>query len=296
MLSSFHEVQLITIGKGPIMSQTKHTQDIIRLGQQIARQTAELAGLVAGRVITEAVRQAKIAQPIVRLASIDALAEVRKRFRHAQPVLKKAVGDAAVKVRGFFKHACIAFGCMWHQLSRRAQQRIVVITGVMGIAALAVAWPSSVPNVVDASQNDGVAEIQGVTIEPQVADSTGETMSNSLTSGVAQQAFPGEDLAEVQLQNDLDFQLDQARMELEAAAAEYDFAAQQWNAELAACQSSAPTAGYTSNQMGRFAAMGIQMQSQPQRQPNQSLRETAWQAKQRYRLASDNYDRLMQSR
>lgn len=278
------------------MSQTNHTQDIIRIGQQTVRQTAKLARQVARRVTTEVARQAKIAQPVIQRASARARAEVRKRLRQAQPVVKKAMVEAAVKVRGFSKHASIAFGCMWHQLSRRAQRRIVVITGVMGIAALAVAWPSSLPNVLDASQNDRVAEIQGVTSAPQVADTTGETISNLLPSGVAQQVFSGEDLAEVQRQNDLDFQLDQARMELEAAAAEYDFAARQWNAELAACQSSAPTAGYTSNQMGRFAAMGIQMQSQPQRQPNQSLREAAWQAEQRYRLASDNYDRLMHSR
>jgi len=43
MLSDFHEAQLITIEKGPIMSQPNHTQDIIRLGQQTAKMARQVA-------------------------------------------------------------------------------------------------------------------------------------------------------------------------------------------------------------------------------------------------------------
>lgn len=291
-LSSLHEVQLITTGKGPIMNKANRTQEIIRLGQQTARLTRQ----VAQKVAAEATRHAKIAQPVIQRTSARAWAELQKRLRQTQPLLVRAMGDAAVNVRGFSRNACIAFGCMWHQLSPRAQRRILVITGVMGIASLVMAWPGLVPNGVNENQNQGVAKNQGVSIDPQVADSTWEHISKVLPLGFVEQNSSTEEPTEIQPENELRFQLEQARLDSQAAAAEYDFAVQQWNAELAACQSSATTAGYTSNQMGRFAAMGIQMQSQPLRQPNQALREAAFQAELRYRLASDNYDRLIQNR
>ena len=72
---------------------------------------------------------------------------------------------------------------------------------------------------------------------------------------------------------------------------DYDYAVGQWHAEVAACQQSGPPAGYTPQQMGRFAAMGVRLEMQ-QRQPNQALLYAAQQAEQLYLQARDNCQRL----
>jgi len=84
-----------------------------------------------------------------------------------------------------------------------------------------------------------------------------------------------------------------AQSEFEQAAVEYEFALQQWNAEVAACQS-VPTAQYSSRQMGIFSAMGVNAPIQTARQPDEYLYQLACQAEQRYRQARTHLESCMQ--
>jgi hypothetical protein len=83
-----------------------------------------------------------------------------------------------------------------------------------------------------------------------------------------------------------------AQAEFEQAAGEYEYALQQWNAEVATCQS-APAAQYSSRQMGMFAATGVRAPAQAARQPNEYLYQVACQAEQRFLHAKSNLEACM---
>jgi hypothetical protein len=128
------------------------------------------------------------------------------------------------------------------------------------------------------SVHQRAADIPGTEYQPSDPEVV-QTSSESAAQNFAQE--------ETQQDPDLEQQKLQALAELDQAAAEYDYAVQIWNAEVAACQSG-PAPGYTANQMGRFAAMGITMSQQPQRQPDPALFHAASQAEQRY-VQARNY-------
>jgi hypothetical protein len=143
------------------------------------------------------------------------------------------------------------------------------------------------------AQADGRGDTGDATPQASLTQSTAANPSGpSVIEAPSQQpAEPVRDAVTARREAELARIQQQAQQEFEQSAAEYDAAVQMWNAEVAACQA-APVARYTPNQMGRFAAMGVRMDLQQQRQPNQAILQAARQAEQRFLQARDNYQRL----
>lgn len=173
---------------------------------------------------------------------------------------------------------------------------LIGIAGVAGLVVCAASWSwpvmnSADPAVVHVDRNSAPLIVEPVSPSGESSSVRDETVLPTVTpqTSVAN-SVPAQTSRELEIS-----QLrQQAQVQLDQSAADYDFAVRMWNAEVAACQA-APHARYTPNQMGRFAAMGVSAPMQQQRQPNQALFQAAQQAEQRYLQARDHYQRLTAS-
>ena len=238
------------------MNLNENIRRCVESGKTLVSQRAVVARHMVGRVTTEAARQVGIAKPIVQRA-VSMTQQLNCSFLLAGK-LRLALVAGLIGAIALTGSACRSF----------SESGPNSIAGVDG---------SKTP-----ADSEGVpqpaADIPGTEdqpSEPEVVQTSSESSARNFT------------VDEMQQDSVLEQQRLQVQAELEQAAAEYDYAVQQWNAEVAACQSG-PAFGYTANQMGRFAAMGITVNPQPQRQPNQALFHAACQAEQRFVQARDN--------
>lgn len=289
------------------MNLPENTRRCVKLGKVFAGQGMVVARQIVGQVSIEAVHQAEIAKPIIRKAIHKTHAEFRRQATAAKPVIheatrrsgafimSKAVGANRL-IRGATHGGLRQAISLTQQLNKRyplaGTTRLALVAGLIGAMSLTglafsrfSARELKPVAVVDASMthgdSDGVLETTVDIIGTEHQPSVPELVQTSFES--ATQNFAVE---ETQRDSGLEQQRLQAQAELDQAAAEYDYAMQIWNAEVAACQSGrAP--GYTAHQRGHFSAMGISMSQQPQRQPDQALFHAASQAEQRYVQARD---------
>jgi hypothetical protein len=175
-------------------------------------------------------------------------------------------------------------------INKYAKFGLIGTAGVAGLVICSVSWSGSANSAGPKGvihQDPAAIPVEEVSLLPEEQmDIRQETAATPLVLPV-----PVPNGAITRRETDLAQQKQQAQLQLEAAAADYDFAVQMWNAEVAACQA-VPHARYTPNQMGRFAAMGVTAPVQQQRQPNQALLQAAQQAEQRYLQAQDHFQRM----
>jgi hypothetical protein len=254
------------------------------LGKAFARQAGVVVRETAKVISDQAEQRLRDAQPVVRETLQRAASGTRK---HAQR-LRSAAGDVAhravdtasqkllsCKPRHLTAHASrLRSAC--HKVTPAAVSftaSSMLITAAIGLLVMGYSFWRS-----EGHQPAGSV----------VGSRHGQNLP--LVNGeIAQQSLRVEE-APTATQNPA---LAAAQVEFEQATAEYEFTAQQWNAEVAACQS-APTAQYSSRQMGVFAAMGVNAPMQPSRQPNQFLYQAACQAEQRYLQAKAGLEACMQ--
>lgn len=298
------------------MNLPENTRRCIKLGKALATQGLVVIRRVVGQVSIEAVRQAEIVKPIVREGIRNTHAEIRRQAIVAKPVINDATRrslaftlsksqDANRLIRAVTRGGLRQAISLTQEFSQKyrlaGKTRLALVAGLIGMIALTgfafSRFSAREPNpiaVADASMTHGASErvlelaadIPGTEYRlsaPEVVQTSFESAAQNLSVG------------ETQRDSDLEQQRLQAQAELDQATAEYDYAMQIWNAEVAACQSG-PAAGYTANQMGRIAAMGITVSQQPQRQPDQTLFHAACRAEQRYVQARDYCQQFVQAR
>lgn len=172
---------------------------------------------------------------------------------------------------------------------------LVVVAGMRSGARIDRGETQPVVQVEAPQSDDHETVVLPVVQDPVVEETVAEEPKQpsrrgvSLTdlTGVKQPSRPAPSQRAVELAQ----RRQQIQLEWEQAAAEYESAVQQWNAEVAACQQNSPPPGYTSHQMGQLRAMGYRQQP---RQPNQALLYAAQQAEQRYLQARDRWQQVSQ--
>lgn len=239
------------------------------------------------------------------------LRELQQQAEFAQPVLRQAASEIAVHAsvtsRRLRDEAVTVWMPRCRTLAVRCRERVatigrqrlvqcsVICCGLVVLCLVAnwlrsdstspVALTESVPTgdsvIIETvgEQSSGAHDHES----PVTLEVLAETVSSELTDTLA---FDNTKLPVVTEQQangsaQLDAARRQALAELQVAASEYDFAVAMWNAEVAACDQPSH-AQYSSHQMGQFAAMGVPMQTHPQRQPNLALYNAAVQAEQRF--------------
>lgn len=274
----------------------------IKQSAELGKQAVTMARQVARTVSVEVTRQAKIARPIVEDVSRTAWTELQRQTAAAKPIVKEAARRGIAAAKDGSRQACNVLQaaalknapavCQWARNARWL--RTVGLAGAVLLAVVALfagvraVAPVGRDAVVDARESD-VSPLP----QPVVADAT--PTDDAVIQPVAAPVEvspppePSQNTVRAQREAELAQLRQQAQIELQNAAAEYEYAVAQWNAEVAACQQGGLPPGYTPQQMGRFAAMGVRLQP---RQPNQALLYAAQQAEQRYLQARDNCQRL----
>jgi hypothetical protein len=272
----------------------------VQAGKTLVRTGTAAAWQISKQVSAEARRGAEIARPILREASRLAWAEAQRQAAAAKPVLQEAARRAAAWVverarnaYGYLRprldrrcrHAVLLVGRFWQTHARAgrislAGASLIVLAVLAGIAG---GWFADDAPVAAASARPVVPEA-GPTIFPPAPE---PQEPQSIEAPPIEVPVP----LPAQRDDQLALVRQQALAELQQAAAEYDYALNLWNAEVAACQTG-PAPGYTPEQMGRLAAMGYRPHMQPQRQPNQALYHAAYQAEQRYLAARSRCQQL----
>lgn len=269
----------------------------VEIGKVAVRQGAAIAAEVAAKVSTEAMRQARIAKPIVQEAARRGTAMTAEMSRQIWSVLHAAARQVLVRVAPALQ-LWMRNRSLWGKAGLACAAGLLGIFVFAGMQSEKTVDRDEAPSFVQVAtpkSEDDVTNVQPVIEKPVAEDPVSEEhvqqprrrVTLSGLTGMQQPQRPASSLHEKELAQ----RRQQAQLQLEQAAAEYDSAVQQWNAEVAACQQNSPPPGYTSHQMGQLRAMGYRPQP---RQPNQALLYAAQQAEQRFLQARNNWQRVSQ--
>ncbi|MBC7964659.1 MAG: hypothetical protein H7Z17_01940 [Fuerstia sp.] len=266
----------------------------VATGKVIGRRGAEEARRMAGLVASEAVRQAEIAKPMVTRLLRRGYQASQRQLQLANPVVRKGAAHSMMLVTAFLNRMGVLLHriskkCWTHVLSYVCQWspvcfhsggiRTALVSGCLSLMTLTgLGITGFSPGTSQKAASGMVGDVLGKAED--VIQSTAGLMA--VNDGSAE--FEGGNTESSN--SELEQQILQAQAELEQAAADYDYAIQLWNAEVAACQSGS-SPGYTARQLGVFSAMGVNTGVQPQRQPNPALSQSLSQAEQRFLVARD---------
>ena len=271
----------------------------VATGKVIGRRGAEEARRMAGQVASEAIRQAEIAKPMVTRLLRRGYQASQRQLQLANPVVRKGAAHSMMLVTTFlnrmgvllhrFSQKCrthmLSYVCQWSPVCFHSGGiRTALVSGCLSLMTLTgLGITVFSPGTSQKAASGMVGDVLGKAED--VLQSTAGLMA--VNDGSAE--FDGGNTASSNTESsntELEQQILQAQAELEQAAADYDYAMQLWNAEVAACQSGS-SPGYTARQLGVFSAMGVNTGVQPQRQPNPALSQSLSQAEQRFLVARD---------
>lgn len=294
------------------MSRQTEFDRYVELGKVACRHVATAADRLGRKSAALVVQGVRIAAPILRGAARRSVAELRRQAVAAKPVTYQAVqattrvAQHAVRtmstvLRNGVAHAVHGFRNLIRQHLSAGKIGLVGAAGVCAVLLMAGFAVNRISGERLAVDTPAMTQPPTADTDPMVTpavEPSPEQTSEVFPPSSTPPARP-DVLAQQQQQHqqqryfELEQRRQQARLELEQAAADYDYAVEQWNAEVAACQQSGPPAGYTPQQMGRLAAMGYRPQTQP-RQPNQAILYAARQAEQRFLQARNRWQQISQ--
>lgn len=254
------------------------------LGKAFARQAAVVVRETAKAVSDQTEQCLREAQPVVRETLQRAASGTRKyaqRLRSAAgSVADRAVDTASQQLQSGTARRLAAPVSQLRSVCQKLTSAAISSSANSMLLLAAIALPVMGYRFWECEAPPSAGSIVGSLHGQNLPLFNGE---------IAQQAMPVEETAAATPNRTLAA----AQSEFDQARAEYEFALQQWDADVAACQS-LPTAQYSSHQRGVFAAMGVNVPMQTSRQPNQFLYQAVCQAEQRCLQAKSRLEACMQ--